>query len=38
MDQTIAVLSIEPLGLWLYADGKKFFWNLDIFRGLAELQ
>ena len=37
MDQTIAVLSIEPLGLWLYADGKSF-WNLDIFRGLAELQ
>ncbi|MFQ2610298.1 DUF2442 domain-containing protein [Aeromonas caviae] len=25
MDQTIAVLSIEPLGLWLYADGKKHF-------------
>jgi hypothetical protein len=25
MDQAISVLSIEPLGLWLYADGKKYF-------------
>ncbi|AXB06502.1 MULTISPECIES: antitoxin Xre/MbcA/ParS toxin-binding domain-containing protein [Aeromonas] len=25
MDQKISVLSIEPLGLWLYTDGKKHF-------------
>jgi len=25
MDQKISVLSIEPLGLWLYTDGKKYF-------------